>query len=207
MSSGEDPNAIEGLLLEECMGADYKEVDLRLRKGNYQYDLAKGIASFQLEFRCPDVKDVVERLYGEGKTDDPQFVRKIQTILKKMEKNDVVRILPKKKPWELQRYALSSFKFIDVDKKPVVLATPEEMDHVRPRLNSASTGQQSPTPRRHIRANALLLLSIMVLSYSVVLWSLLQPTIQPIAFVPAFGVAVTCSVLLGRQRGNLGKPS
>jgi len=86
--------------------------------------MAEGIASFQLELRFPDVKDIIERLYSEEKTDDPQFVRKIQTILKKMEKNDVVRILPKKKPWELQRYALSSFKFIDVDKKPVVLGTP-----------------------------------------------------------------------------------
>jgi len=184
------------------MRSDYKDVSIRLRKGNYQYDMAEGIASFQLELRFPDVKDIIERLYSEEKTDDPQFVRKIQTILKKMEKNDVVRILPKKKPWELQRYALSSFKFIDVDKKPVVLGTPEEINRARNLLGSAPTMQQSPAPNRHLTTDALLLTSIIAIAYMVALWSLLQPVIQPIAFIPAFCTAVACSVMLGKLRGN-----
>ena len=167
--------------------------------------MAEGIASFQLELRFPDVKDIIERLYSKEKTDDQQFVRKIQTILKKMENNNVVRILPKKKPWELQRYALSSFKFIDVDKKPIVLATPEEIDRARNLLGSAPNMQQSPAPDRRVRTNALLLTSIIAIAYLVVLWSLLQPIIQPIAFIPAFGTAVACSVMLGKLRGNPGK--
>jgi hypothetical protein len=187
-------------LLQESIGADYVDVDIRLRKGNYQYDLARSIASFQLELHYPDVKDLVERLYGEEKVDDQQFVRKIQTILKKMERNGVVRILPKRKPWELQRYALSSFKFIDVDKKSVVLAAPKEIERARNLLGTTSVSMQSsPAPNRHNRINALMLTSIIVAAFTVVFWSLLQPILQPIAFVPAFCVAVVCSVALGEQ--------
>jgi len=198
-------DAIEARLLEESMRADYKDVGIRLRKGNYQHDMAEGIASFQLELRFPDVKDLIERLYSKEKADDQQFVRKIQTILKKMENNNVVRILPKKKPWELQRYALSSFKFIDVDKKPVVLGTAEEIDRARNLLGSAPDTQQSPAASRHLGTNALLLTSTIAVAYIVVLWSLLQPIIQPIAFIPAFCIAVACSVMLGKLRGNSGK--
>jgi len=102
----------ETRFLQEILSANYKICSIRLREGEYQYGLAKAIASFQLELYFPDVKDVIKRLYGEEKTNDIEFIRKIQTILKKMEKNNVVRIFPKKKPWELQRYALSSFKIM-----------------------------------------------------------------------------------------------
>jgi len=197
---GLDP--IESRLLEESMRSDYKDVGIRLRKGNYQYDLAEGIASFQLELRFPDVKDIIERLYSEEKADDQQFVRKIQTILKKMENNNVVRILPKKKPWELQRYAISSFRFIDVDKKPIVLATPEQIDHARNQLTSRPSSQKMPLPRSNIKINILLCTSIITTAYIAVLWSLLQPIINPIVFVPAFSIAVVSSLILGRLHAN-----
>jgi len=65
-------------------------------------------------------------LYGKEKSKEIRFLRKIQTILKKMEKSGIIEILPKEKPLELQRYALSSFKFQDVEKNLVVLATESE---------------------------------------------------------------------------------
>ena len=197
---GLDP--IESRLLEESMRSDYKDVGIRLRKGNYQYDLAEGIASFQLELRFPDVKDIIERLYSKEKTDDQQFVRKIQTILKKMENNNVVKILPKKKPWELQRYAISSFKFIDVDKKPIVLATPEQIDLARNLLNPRPSSQMMTLPKSNLKINLLLCTSIMATAYIAVLWSLLQPIINPIVFVPAFYIAVVSSLILGKLYAN-----
>jgi hypothetical protein len=100
--------------LQEALNSNYKAVNIRLRKGEYQYDLAKVIASFQLELYFPNVKEIIGKLFGEEKMNDTQFVRKIQTILKKMEKINVVRILPKKKPWELQDtyFQVSSFKML-----------------------------------------------------------------------------------------------
>ena len=200
--SQEGLDAIESRLLEESLRADYKDVGIRLRKGNYQYDLAEGIASIQLEPRFPDVKDIIERLYSKEKADDQQFVRKIQTILKKMENNNVVRILPKKKPWELQRYAISSFKFIDVDKEPIVLATPEQIDHARNLLNSRPSSQMMPLPKSNTKINILLCTSIIATAYIAVLWSLLQPVINPIVFVPAFYIAVVSSLILGKLYAN-----
>ena len=200
--SREELDAIEARLLEESMRADYKDVSIRLRKGNYQYDMAEGIASFQLELRFPDVKDIIERLYSKEKTDDQQFVRKIQTILKKMENNNVVKILPKKKPWELQRYAISSFKFIDVDKKPIVLATPEQLDHSRNLLNPRASSQMMTLPKSNIKINILLCTSVIATAYIAVLWSLLQPVINPIVFVPAFYIAVVSSLVLGKLYAN-----
>ena len=193
----------EARILEESLNSDYKTVNIRLQQGGYQYELAKGIASFQLEQRFPDVKDLIKKLYGEEKTDDPQFIRKIQTILKKMDKSNVVRILPKKKPWELQRYALSSFKFIDVDKNLVILATPQQIEQTQNLLHSVPSPQNMPTAKpSYIKAKILMSAFIMVISYAVVLWSLLQPIIKPIIFMPAFSIAVVCSLILGKLHAH-----
>jgi len=193
----------EARLLEESISSDYKTVNIRLQQGGYQYELAKGIASFQLEQHFPDVKDLIKKLYGEEKTDDPQFIRKIQTILKKMDKSNVVRILPKKKPWELQRYALSSFKFIDGDKNLVILATPQQIEQKQNLLHSALSPQNMPTAKpSYIKTKILITAFIMVISYTGVLWSLLQPIINPIIFVPAFYTAVACSLMLGKLRAH-----
>ena len=193
----------EARLLEESISSDYKTVNIRLQQGGYQYELAKGIASFQLEQHFPDVKDLIKKLYGEEKTDDPQFIRKIQTILKKMDKSNVVRILPKKKPWELQRYALSSFKFIDGDKNLVILATPQQIEQKQDLLHSALSPQNMPTAKpSYIKTKILITAFIMVISYTGVLWSLLQPIINPIIFVPAFYTAVACSLMLGKLRAH-----
>ena len=193
----------EARLLEESINSDYKTANIRLQQGEYQYELAKGIASFQLEQHFPDVKDLIKKLYGEEKTDDPQFIRKIQTILKKMDKSNVVRILPKKKPWELQRYALSSFKFIDGDKNLVILATPQQIEQKQNLLHSALSPQNMPTAKpSYIKTKILITAFIMVISYTGVLWSLLQPIINPIIFVPAFYTAVACSLMLGKLRAH-----
>lgn len=178
--------------LQETLSADYKISSIRLREGEYQYDLAKAIASFQLELRFPDVKDLIERLYGEEKTDDVQFIRKIQTILKKMEKSNVVKILPKKKPWELQRYALSSFRFQDVDKNFVILVTDQQIKQMQSQLQSMVRQQRAPIAKLSILA------FIVVVSYAAILWDFMQPTINPIIFAPAFSIAVTCSIMLGK---------
>jgi len=77
------PTPGEMRFLQEALSADYKTGNIRLREGEYQYTLAKAIASFQLELYFPDVKSMTKKLYGEEKADDIQFIRKIQTILKK----------------------------------------------------------------------------------------------------------------------------
>jgi hypothetical protein len=185
--------------LQETLRADYKTSNIRLREGEYQYNLAKAIASFQLELYFPDVKDIVKRLFGEEKINDIQFIRKIQTILKKMEKSDIVRILPKKKPWDLQRYALSSFKFQDVDKNLVILATDQQLKEAKNMLHSISS--QKETSAAKLRNNIIkicILVLMVAASYTAGVWSLVQPTINPIIFISAFSISVACSIILGK---------
>jgi len=185
--------------LQEALSADHKIGNIRLRKGEYQYDLAKTIASFQLELYFPNARDIIKRLYGEEKTNDIQFVRKIQTILKKMEKSNVVRILLKKKPWELQGYMLSSFKFQDVEKNLVVFATDQQIRQTQDLLNSISSQQERPTAKlEKIKAKICVLVFIIVASYTAILWDFMQPTTNPIIFVSAFSIAVACSLMLGK---------
>jgi hypothetical protein len=181
--------------LEEAASADIVSINIRLREGEYQYNLVKAIASFQLDLMFPDVKDLIGRLYGEGKALDLQFVRKIQTILKKMEKSGIVRILPKKNPWQLQRYALSSFKFQDTDKNLIVLATDQQTKQMEDGLRSALT-EQDIGGRSNLRT--LTLAAILVVSYAVAVWALVQPNLSPIVFVPGLSVSVICSLLLGK---------
>ena len=189
----------EARLLEESINSDYKTANIRLKQGEYQYELAKAIASFELEQQFPNVKDLIKKLYGEEKVDDPQFTRKIQTILKKMEKNNVLKILPKNKPWELQRYALSSFKFIDIDKNPVVLATPQQIEQIKNLLNPTSNMQSIPTNKpRYLKIEILASTLTLGISYIVVLWSLLQPVIKPVVFIPAFSISIISSLALGK---------
>jgi len=189
----------EILFLQQVGSADHKIVNIRLREGEYQCNLAKAIASFQLELCFPDVKDITKRLYGEEKANDTQFIRKIQTILKKMEKSNVVRILKKKKPWELQRYALSSFKFQDVDNNLVILATDQQIKQMQNLLHSILSQQEKPTAKlSNIKAKISILVFMIVASYTAILWDLIQPTINPIIFVPALSVAVACSLTLGK---------
>lgn len=189
----------EILFLQQVVSADHKIVNIRLREGEYQCNLAKAIASSQLELCFPDVKDITKRLYGEEKANDTQFIRKIQTILKKMEKSNVVRILKKKKPWELQRYALSSFKFQDVDNNLVILATDQQIKQMQNLLHSILSQQEKPTAKlSNIKAKISILVSMIVASYTAILWDLIQPIINPIIFVPALSVAVVCSLTLGK---------
>jgi len=192
------PPSDELEIIKKGFSSETKTVNIRLREGEYQFDLAKAIASCQLELRCPDVKDLIKKLYGETKTEDIQFIRKIQTILKKMEKSGIITILPKKKPWELQRYALSSFKFQDIEKNLIVLATESE---VKKTLEIV----RSPPSIEHIRkikpnhrtAKISLLIVVIIVSYATILWTLTQPATNPIIFVLAFSIAAVCSILLG----------
>ena len=194
------PTPREVRFLQEALDADYKIGNIRLREGEYQYELAKTIASFQLELYLPDVKDIIKKLYGEEKTNDIQFIRKIQTILKKMEKSDVLRILPKKKPWELQRYALSSFKFQDSDKNIVVLATDQQLARMQNLLQSILSQQEIPAAKlSKIKVKICILVFMVAASYTVILWTLMQPMISPIIFVPALSIAVACSLMLGKM--------
>ena len=183
--------------LQEALSADYKTGNIRLREGEYQYSLAKTIASFQLELYFPNVKDIIKRLYGEEKARDIQSIRKIQTILKKMEKSDIVRILPKKKPWDLQRYALPSFKFQDVDKNLVILVTDDQIKQAQDALRSISIRLETPTVTSN-RIKICVLILIVAISYVTGVWALMQFIINPIIFILAFSVAVACSLMLGK---------
>jgi hypothetical protein len=181
--------------LREVLKMDYKNVGIRLRKGEHQYGLARVIASFMFELHFPDVKDVIRRQYGEGETNNLQFVRKIQTVLKKMEKSGIVKILPKTKPWELQRYTLCSFKFLDSDKNSVSFATEEQIEQTRNLLRSVSN-QQELHKVNYVRLGLLVL--IVVASYASILWSLMQPVIVSVVFVPSLLISVVCSLMLGK---------
>jgi hypothetical protein len=186
-------------LLQEAMSSDYKPCSIRLREGEYQYGLAKALASFQLELYFPDIKDITKRLYGEEKTSDVQFIRKIQTILKKMEKGNAVRILPKNNPWELQRYALPSFKFQDVNNNPVILVTDQQIEQMQKLLDSVLSQQEIPAAGLNkIKTEILVLILMVVASYTAILWDLMQPAVSAIIFIPAFSIAVACSLMLGK---------
>jgi len=187
----------ELLFLHDALNADYKICNIRLREGEYQYELAKAIASFMLNLHFPDVKDIIRKTYGEEKVNDINFIRKVQTILKKMEKSDVVKILPKRKPWELQRYALLSFKFQDIDKNFVVFATDDQIERAREMLNFMLRQKRVPSSR-NIKVKVFLLTTIIVISYMIILWNLIQFTVNPIIFIIAFSIATVCSLLLGR---------
>jgi len=192
---------VEVQFLQEALNADYRIATIRLREGEYQYALAKTIAAFQLDLYFPDVKEIIKRLYEEDKAEDIQFVRRIQTILKKMEKSNILTILPKKKPWELQKYALTSFKFQDSDKNLVALATDEQIKHSLIILSAMVNQKQieiiKPTNIRKMLSIIALLFSI-VASYGFVLWNFMQPAIEPLIFIPAFTFAIVCSILLGK---------
>ena len=150
-----------------------------------------------LNLHFPDVKDIIRKTYGEEKVNDINFIRKVQTILKKMEKSDVVKILPKRKPWELQRYALLSFKFQDIDKNFVVFATDDQIERAREMLNFMLRQKRVPSSR-NIKVKVFLLTTIIVISYMIILWNLIQFTVNPIIFIIAFSIATVCSLLLGR---------
>jgi hypothetical protein len=186
--------------LEEALRSDYKTVGIRLREGEHQYELSKTIASFQLELYFPDVKDLIKKLYGEEKINDIQLIRKIQTILKKMEKNDVIRILPKAKPWELQRYALSSFKFLDSDKNQISFATNKQIQQTQEKLETLLNQQK--ILKTHINSIFKVRISTLFLIitslYIVIIWNLLQPSINPAIFIASFSLATLCSIVLGR---------
>lgn len=181
--------------LREVLKMDCKNASIRLREGEHQYGLARVIASFMFELHFPDVKDVIRRQYGEGETNNLQFVRKIQTVLKKMEKSGIVKILPKTKPWELQRYTLCSFKFLDSDKNSVSFATEEQIEQTRRLLRSVSN-QQELHKVNYVRLG--LLVFIVVASYASILWSLMQPVIVSVVFVPSLLISVVCSLMLGK---------
>lgn len=181
--------------LQEVLKTDFKNSSIRLREGEHQYGLARVIASFMFELHFPDVKDIIRRLYGEEETNDLQFVRKIQTVLKKMEKSGILKILPKTKPWELQRYALSSFKFLDSDKNSVNLATEEQIGQMRNLLQSVSNKQAS-SKVNYVKLCVLML--IVVVSYTSILWSLIQPVIVSVVFVPSLLISAVCSLMLGK---------
>jgi len=144
------------------------------------------------------VKDIITIEYGEEKSNDTQFVRKVQTILKKMEKSDIIRILPKKKPWELQSYMLSSFRFRDSGKDLVVLATDQEMKQTQDLLRSMPNQAGPVAEPRSYRVRVFILLVLTIASYVTVLWGLMQSVVNPFIFIPAFSIAVACSILLGR---------
>jgi len=184
--------------LEEALSSDYKVASIRLREGEYQYELSKTLASFQLELYFPNVKDLVKKLHGEEKANDVQLIRKTQTILKKLEKSGVIKILPKTKPWELQRYALLSLKFIDNDKNHISLATNEQIQQAREKLKILNQSKVTRYPTRLLKLRAYILALIIVFSQAILVWNLLQPIIDPIIVTGSFSIAILCSITLGR---------
>jgi hypothetical protein len=189
--------------LQEALNSDYKIAGIRLREGEYQYELSKTIASFQLELRLPDVKDLIKKLHGEEKANDVQLIRKTQTILKKMEKSGVIKILPKTKPWELQRYALLSLKFIDTDKNQVIFATDEQIQQAREKIKLIVNQTVLKSPVSVIKLKVYVLALLIILSYVTIVWNLLQPIINPSILIIAFSLATICSIALGKALSEI----
>jgi hypothetical protein len=194
------PTPSEIRMLEEALSADLKSCSIRLREGEHQHSLAKAIALSQLEMHFPDTRGIIRGLYGEEKTSDIQLVRKIQTILKKMEKGNIVQILPKKRPWDLQRYGIVSFKFEDVDKNHVTLATDEQIEQAQSVLRSLLTDQATVAARisRNRIATGLLAL-VLVVSYATCVFALLQPIVDAIVFISSFSIASALALALGKR--------
>ena len=182
--------------LEEAMHASAQSATIRLREGEYQYSLVKTIAAFQLELFFPDVKDIIRRLYGEEKTNDIQFVRKTQTVLKKLEKSNIAKILSKRNPWELQRYALPTFRFQDSDRKFVDLATDQQLRQTENLLRSV-VDQEAVERVNYGRFFAVVF--ALTVSYVAIIWSLVQNVVNVFVFVPALSVCAVCSVVLGKM--------
>jgi hypothetical protein len=190
--------------LQEALSSDLKNAKLRLREGEYQFTLAKAIGEMQLGLTFPDVKDVIRKMSGDKATEDMQVVRKIQTILKKMEKSDVVRILPKKRPWELQRYMLLSFKFQDAENNTVVLGTEQQIKQSQEALQSAMKQLGPSLNARNMKVVRIVALGAALLaSYGGVLWSLSQSVIISLVFIPALCAAAVAAVALGRVLGKV----
>ncbi|MGC9095361.1 MAG: hypothetical protein ACP5IM_07150 [Candidatus Bathyarchaeia archaeon] len=185
----------EAKVLQETCDADLKLVNVRLREGEYQHDLAKTIASFLLEHQFPNVKDIIDRRYGSEKVKDIRFVRKIQTILKKMEKGGIIQILPKEKPWDLQKYTLSSFKFQDADKKVVVLASDQQIKQTKEAIRSLLQESKNEKSKMLIILTSL----ILIVSYILSAWALTQPIINTLIFIPSIAVSTLFSIVLGRN--------
>jgi len=186
-------------LLQQSLNADCRIVNIRLRKGEYQYSLAETIASFQLELHPPNVKEIIAKLFGEEKSNDVQFTRKIQTILKKMEKSNVLKILPKRKPWELQRYILLCFKFQDIDKNLVSFATDEQINQSREMLNKMLTEQvKVKLVKKRSYVKILISTLTLILSYGIIVWDLLLPIVNPFIFIVALFTAIISSLILGK---------
>lgn len=184
--------------LEEALNSQTKTVNIRLREGEHQFSLARAIAASELKLHFPDVKELVGELYGEMRTGDQRFLNMIQTILKKMEKSGVIRILPKEKPWELQRYALSSFTFEDVEKSIVILATEDEKEKVKRLLHSQPmsevvTAQQA----RNKTLPSVFLTSLIVVSFALIMWAIIQSPMSFTVFVSAFCLATASAIILG----------
>lgn len=190
------PRELEGL--KKALNANAQVVNIRLREGEYQFSLAKSIASFELELRFPNVKDIIKKLYGERRAEEQQFVQKIQTILKKMEKSGIVKILPKTRPWELQRYALTSFKFQDAEKSLIILATEDEVKKALKLSRSEPSVEHTSHLTLNRRRIMISLLAITTISlYAAILWTLIQTVVNETIFVLTFLVAVICSITLG----------
>ena len=190
--------------LQEALSSDLKNAKLRLREGEYQFTLAKAIGEMQLGLTFPDVKDVIRKMSGDKATEDMQVVRKIQTILKKMEKSDVVRILPKKRPWELRRYMLLSFKFQDAENNTVILGTEQQIKQSQEALQSAMKQLGPSLNARNMNGVKIVALGAALLaSYGGVLWSLSQSVIISLVFIPALCAAAVAAVALGRVLGKV----
>ena len=190
--------------LQEALSSDLKNAKLRLREGEHQFTLAKAIGEMQLGLKLPDVKDIIRKMSGDKETEDMQVVRKIQTILKKMEKSNVVRILPKKRPWELQRYMLLSFKFQDAENNTVILADEQQIKQSQETLQSAIKQLGPSLSARNMSVVRIVALAVALLaSYGGVLWSLSQSAIISLVFIPALCTAAVAAVALGRVLGKM----
>jgi len=194
------PTPSEIRILERALGADLTSCSIRLREGEHQHSLGQAIAIAQLGMRFPDTREIITNLYGEEKTNDIQLVRKIQTILKKMEKSNIVQILPKKRPWDLQRYGVVSFKFEDVDKNRVILATDEQIKQAQSVLRGFLTDQATIAAKlNRNRIITVLMAFALVASYVTGVFALLQPVVDAIVFVGSFSIASVIALVLGKR--------
>jgi prepilin signal peptidase PulO-like enzyme (type II secretory pathway) len=81
----------------------------------------------------------------------------------------------------------------------VILATDDQIRQAQALLDSLSDQDQSPASRSAVfGAKAVLLTLIIVIFYGISVWALTLPLVDPIIFIPAFTIAIICSLLLGK---------
>ena len=88
---------------------------------------------------------------------------------------------------------------IDRQKQATVPVIEQQIEQMQKLLHSILRQQKIHVVKKSkIKTKIFTLALIVGASYTAILWVLMQPIINPILFVPAFSIAIVCSLMLGK---------